>query len=293
LIVDRPTLEELEKLVHVSGFPLELDVARELREAGFEIYPSRRFFNRFKQRDSEIDLFAVRRHLRQTKSGKKVEGVLRVALECKSNSLPYVLFGLENSVLPDSSVVDRDSFYCHVQTTRDSGIGNRFAWVSLDEEMSRSGWSKARHHQLATPERFYAATAVEITGKSYKLHLTANLADSLTKLGAFADHLTDSWSKAGANREALESRGFPSILITFFLFVHAGHHFRWSIDRKSLCEAEQTTVLLNHSASDAEVSYSVDFVKRSSLAAALSTLDVTFQELLAHLVPIVLAQRPI
>src|SRR5438046_2357266 len=81
-LVDVST-RELEELVEASGFPFELAVAQEFRRIGFEIYPSHRFLNRGREREAELDLLAIQRHKLETKSGRKVEGTLRIAVESK------------------------------------------------------------------------------------------------------------------------------------------------------------------------------------------------------------------
>src|SRR5450759_598702 len=87
------TITDLRKLIKDSGYPFELSVAETLMTQGYNVRLSHQFFNPLRQQDSELDILATREFEYESRRLGHVRCILELAIECKDNSLPYVLFG--------------------------------------------------------------------------------------------------------------------------------------------------------------------------------------------------------
>lgn len=226
---------ELNDTILKSGFPFQLRTANNLIDLGFKIQLSYQFFDRSRERDVELDIVAIHQQEFKTKKGEKIIGILRIGIECKDNSLPYVCFGLKHSEQNNFGFLDSDSFYCHLVTSKDKGIPNKFA-IPIFEQNHSKILTKKYHHQFDEDLRFHFATAIERKGKNeqkfFKLHITDNLNQTLGKLGAFIGDFHGYGSNAGLSTDLLEEAyGLPVINICFLALIHSGIHFQYILGK--------------------------------------------------------------
>jgi len=274
------TRAEVLKLIENSGYPFELNVAALLQARGYDVKLSHHFFNPLRQQDSELDILASREItcVRQ-KARNRIRCILELAIECKDNSLPYVLFGFPSPKPPPESMLDTDCYYIKTRST-DDDIPNKLCYVALGDSRIKSS-TKRDLHQFAEPFRFHQATAVEIEKSKLKLHATDRLRTSLGGLVGYLEYIQDTWQNG---KKALESGMSydPTIWINFFLLIHNGDHFRYT-NEKALEVATHTTLFTSFHSDTASVPLAIDFVKYKDLEAALKQIEASFDVLYKHL----------
>lgn len=284
------TAEKLGALIQQSGFPFELQVARELQALGLGIAPSYRFFDHERGKGTEIDVLATERTRLATKRGVDVTVMLRLAVECKDNGLPFVCLGLRHEPLADPDHVDPDSMYLHINTTRDR-TPNWFSIPALDASTRVD--VRAAHHQLQSATRFYAMTGLEECGKAkdavLRVSTPEKLRYALDKLGAFAAHFHQSWPTGNDLRGVETLAGGPVLSILFLMLVHSGDQYRYVADGGDPTKADSTTVLLNAAHAEQSVAYAVDVVQRGALAAAIAGVRKSVDVVARRVVPAMLA----
>ncbi len=280
-------LDNIRHLIQQSGFPLELQIAEEFAAAGFDIKPSYMFFDVTRGKDTEVDLFAVRHEQLSSTKGNEAIAVLEIAVECKDHSLPYVLFGMKHSRHVDPGFIDYDCFYCHIETSRDNGMPNKYAVPMFDS--NHGGWDvKAHHHHFLNEISYYFVTAVEEKGRgnqtSLKLHVPDSLSYATAKLGAFIGN----FHRYGIENSAPQTRYMEKMVgivmrICFLLLVHSKPHYRYTGQGENLVEATHTPIRFNRSYTDNSISYIVDFVSRDQLQTAITAINDSFSLMARHI----------
>lgn len=286
--------EQLKKAINNSGFPFELRIAKQFADLGFSIQPSYQFYDASRDKDTEIDLVAIQNIPFKTTNGKKIVANLRIGVECKDNSLPYVCFGLKHENKTEPGVFDADTFYCHLQTSRDKGIRNRFA-LPLFDSKDRGQGVKNLHHQFAESVRFYSVATIEKKGKGnqsfFKLHLSDTMSSALAKLGAFVGQFYEPpnskvWDDGHHIEEAV---GASVVSICFVALIHSGSHFRYMLGDSQPKEAYHTSVFRNRSYADSSISYIVDFIKEDKIPDAVKKIQNSFELMCKQAMPYILA----
>jgi len=277
-----PTCTNVEvlKLIENSGYPFELNVAALLQARGYDVKLSHHFFNPLRQQDSELDILATREIKCERKIGRnRIRCILELAIECKDNSLPYVLFGFPAPNPPPEGILDTDCYYIKTRSTDDE-FPNKLCYVALGDSRIPSS-TKPNLHQFADTFRFHQATAVEFERSKLKLHATDRLRASLGGLVGYLEYIQDTWQKG---KKALESGMSydPTIWINFFLLIHNGDHFRYT-NEKALEAATHTTLFTSFHSDAASVPLAIDFVKYSDLQTALKKIEASFDVLYKHL----------
>jgi hypothetical protein len=293
-----PTKDDVAKLISDSGYPLELQVAKQLVDMGFKVQPSQQFFDVSRGKDVELDVVAHLHRSWQTKRGNTVRGVLRLGIECKDTSMPYVCFGLPHSVAPAPGVFDGDAFSCHVVTSRDDGLPNRSAIPLFDSDYGGAGL-KSKHCHFSGSHRFHAITGVEEKGdkaRPFKLHTPDKLMNVKSKLGAFVGdfHGYGSARPLVHGSRMVEDMGVekgPMITVCFTMLLHAGPHFRYTLDGGVPEPAAHTPVFLSRSYAEQSISYVVDLVQYDYFDASLARLIDTFAAMVEYLTPWVFAAQ--
>jgi hypothetical protein len=284
---------ELNDAILKSGFPFQLSIANKLIDFGFKVQPSYQFFDISRGRDVELDIVAIYQQEFKTTNGEKILGILRIGIECKDNSLPFVCFGLKHSEENIQGFLDNDSFYCHLVTTKDKGMPNKFAIPIFEQNHSKLK-AKKYHHQFDESLRFHFATAIEKKGKNsqkfLKLHIPDNLNYTLGKLGAFIGNFHGYGSSAGLSNSLLEEAyGLPVIDICFLALVHSGNHFQYILGDTEPKESYHTSVFLNRSYINWSVNYIVDFVAEETLLKATQKIISSFEIMIKQIAPYILA----
>jgi len=274
------TQAEVLKLVQSSGYPFELNVAAILQTRGYDVKLSHHFFNPLRQQDSELDILATRQiECVRKNSGNRIRCILELAIECKDNSLPYVLFGFPSPKDPPNGILDTDCYYIKTRST-DDDIPNKLCYVALGDSRIPSS-TKPSLHQFADTFRYHQATAVEIEKEKLKLHASDRLRTSLGGLVGYLEYIQDTWQKG---KKALESGMSydPTIWINFFLLIHNGDHFRYTNEKK-LEAATHTTLFTSFHSDAVSVPLAIDFVKYDDLQSALNKIELSFDVLYKHL----------
>jgi hypothetical protein len=296
VVDDQLTPAEIAALVEKSGFPFELTVAHVLLELGFEIQPSVRFFDRSRGKDVELDIVAVSAvETFKTTKGRQANAVLRLVIECKASSLPFVLFGLPAPAAPDPGMMSGDFPYLHINTTRDKGHPNRHSMTAFHTQNNNL---RAEHHHFQGDSRFHLATGVEHVGgdpkkRQFKLQAPETLGDALRKLAAFAAHDLKSWqlSIKTIDLEKKEPEKGPFILVTFFLLVHKLPHYRFLRTGEGVIEKHHTPVFTKFETDEGPSYVVVDFISLTGLRAAISTIRDSFRALVSSITPTVIQDK--
>lgn len=280
---------EVARLVDESGYPFELQVATRLQELGFRVHLSHQFFDTVRERPAEVDVLATREYDCDTSHAGRVKCVFELAIECKDNSLPYVLFGFPAPPPPDRTFLDGDVYYTKVRSTQDK-FPNYFSLVSLGESGVPSTENlKAAHHFFAGSHRFHQAASIERTKEGQappgrlKLHVAERFRDSLHGLAGYVHFVQETLFKA---KSAFDRAGYshdPTLWLTYLLLVHRGKHYRY-LGSGSLREVPHTTLLTSVSVAGTSSPYAVDFVQFSGLADAVATIEATFHLVSKNLV---------
>lgn len=273
------TRADVLKAIDDSGYPFELKVAAELLANGYEVRPTHRFYSASREKDLELDVLALKRSTLQLPSGP-VEVTLQLAVECKDNSFPYVLFGLAHHNEPLLGMLDLDGLYCHVQTTDDSIVPSPLSMFAFDAGQSTN--PKGSHHQFSTPERFHLAASAEPDGKRLKLHVSERLRVALATLGEYLEASQQSWL---AGLPFMKSHlGYnPMLVLTFPVLIHSGPHLRVSGPSAAPADATHTSVFTSLQGPTRQRTYVVDFISFSGLGAALSLIEASHAALARHL----------
>lgn len=274
------TRADLLKAIKDSGYPFELQVASELLAKGYEVRPTHRFFSASRQKDLELDILAIKR-TRLERSTGPVEVTLQLAIECKDNTFPYVLFGLPHHSDPLPGSLDPDGLYCHVQSTDDTGVPSQLSVVAFAPGEATN--PKAAHHQFCTFERFHLAAAAEPDRDRLKLNVSERLRTALSTLGEFLEASQQSWF-SGIRFVKSQLYYNPMLVLTFPLLLHAGSHLRVAAPAADPIESTHTSVFTSLQGPTLQRTYVVDFVAFSGLSPALATIEASHEALARHLV---------
>lgn len=162
------TPEELELLrsgIRASGFPFELEVGSLFISLGYKTRLSAFFFDSDREKDTEIDILASRQIEFTTPKGRRVQGICRIAVECKDARDYYVCFGLESEPQrQDEHMIGEEVFAPQIRTSRDSGIRNRFNVVLFHPRGSETP-RRIDHHHFAEGTRFHSLAAARVKGE--------------------------------------------------------------------------------------------------------------------------------
>jgi hypothetical protein len=289
-MIEEPySLDEVRRLVERSGYPFELSTARMLLERGYQVKPSLRFLDRDRSRDYEIDIVADKEEYVKLSDGTEVRCLLRLAIECKSSRLPFVLFGLPAPSATPEGVLDPDLYYLHINSSKDHRHPNRYAAVLFLRK--QAAIRSAHHHFNSHPTRFHQATNVEIKNdtpegrKKAKLHVSDNLSEAVRKLAGFADNQHDGWQgclQSGTERVSLHQH---QLHVYFFLLVHPGSHYRCVGSASDIVQATHTPVFTRFDFRTGSVALVVDFVGLEQLALALDSIEGSFRAITDHCAP--------
>lgn len=230
-MLDEPfTPDEVKRLVDRSGYPFELSAGKLLLERGYRVKPSLRFLDRDRSRDYEIDIVADKEEYVKLGDGTEVRCLLRLAIECKSGRLPFVLFGLPAPDASPEGILDPDLYYLHINSSKDHHHPNRYAaFLFLRKQFTIRS---AHHYFNVHPARFHQATVVEVKNdgpdarKKAKLHVSDTLSEAIRKLAVFADNQHDIWQRILQTGTERASRDQHQLSVYFFLLAHPGTHFR-------------------------------------------------------------------
>lgn len=280
---------QLLACVKESGFPFELEVARELVSMGFEVQLGYRFLDRSKKRDAEMDIIARESAVTMTQRGTPVRHSLRLVIECRDTSLPLVLFGVANrKFVPQTDQMDADWPFCWIDTSRDQGIPNKFSSIAFDESRSKL-FRKRFHHQFDGDVRFSTVTTVEWEKKRPKLHVTDRLRSTLANFGAFVEDSRATWLNitSAADFEKMIG-GIPTVELTFLLLVHSGEQYRYSSEG-ALIRSTRTSLFNTFHSERGVQFFVIDVVRSDDLQAAITRIRNTAGLLLDHVLPSVLA----
>lgn len=276
------TINDLRKLIKDSGYPFELSVAETLMTEGYNVRLSHQYFNPLRQQDSELDILATREFEHESKRLGHVRCILELAIECKDNSLPYVLFGFPSPPPPPSGIVDTDCFYMKIRSTGDK-FANYFAIPSLgDSRGSETLNTKPYLHQFKGAFRFHQAAAVEMQkDKQKKLHVTERLRTALNGLAGYVEYVQDAWIK-GKKSLVSEMSYDPTVWVSYLLLVHSGDHYRYT-EQSSLELSTHTTLFTSFNSASASIPLTVNFIKHSDLLTSLKTIEGSFDVLSKHI----------
>lgn len=276
------TSNDLDQLIRESGYPFELKVGNLLQSQGYAVRLSHQFFHPTRERDCEIDILATRNHEFDTKHAGRVRLVLELAIECKDNSLPYVLFGFPSPPAVATGMLDPDSFYCKIRTTDDKSA-NFFAFVALDDSgILPSSGIKASHHQFGTANRFHQVAAVELHNGKLKFNVSERLRNALNGLAGYVEFVQATWMK-GKKSLVSEMPYDPTVWVTFLLLIHSGEHYRYTTATEAAL-ASHTTLFTSFHSDASSVSCAVDFVSVEELFTALRCIESSFDLLAKHIV---------
>ena len=289
-MTEKPSItpSDVAGLVKESGYPFELMVAETLSGLGFDINASFRYFDKTRGADAEIDLIATKRKTVSTTKGREVRAVLRLAVECKASALPYVFFGLPAPPPPQPEMLDDSYHYVHVNSSRDGTHPERYGMGSFLNDTRRL--MRSRHHHFSAPVRFHQVTGVEITGagekRRMKLHVPGALSDALRKFAGFNTDDVAKWSgllRQPGFHKVMDSP--PTIIVKFFLLVHATPHFRQASARETPLEAMHTPLFTSFSTEAGSTSLAVDFISLQALRPTIETIESSFNTILETTVP--------
>lgn len=267
---------DVRRVIAESGFPFEIEVANVLQQAGFEVVLSEQFFNLPRQRPSEVDIVARKTFVENTTHAGTIRCVLELVIECKDNSLPYVLFGFPAPKDSERGMVDGDVFYNRVRTLQDD-FPNQLSLVALgDDSTHDANTIKHRHHQFSDPFRFHQASSIELQNGKCKLNVSDRLRDSLHSLASYVQHVQETIASAKTRGILKDMPADPSVWISFLLLVHSGDHYR-HFGAETTCLALHSTLHTSLNEGAASLPYVVDFVKVSALPDALVQIEKTFQ----------------
>ncbi|HXB59546.1 MAG TPA: hypothetical protein VNU95_08270 [Candidatus Acidoferrales bacterium] len=274
------TPTELKELIKRSGFPFELQVAEQLQAYGFQVKLSEHFYNPLKQKDSELDILATQETSATHSRIGKINLHLELAVECKDNSLPYVLFGFPAPQRPPIEILDMDCRYMKIRSTDDK-IKNQLGFVAFgDTREEKPRDIKPLLHQFGEPFRFHHATLVEMDGGKLKLHESERLRLTLGGLGGYGEFIQDTWIK---NKHVLEEVPHnPTLWVTFFLLVHNGQHFRYT-NKNGLEAATHTPLFTTFHSNDSPTPLAIDFIQFEALPSAVKKICESFNHLAKHL----------
>jgi hypothetical protein len=274
------TITELRKLIKDSGYPFELSVAETLMAQNYDVKLSHHFFNPLRQQDSELDILATRDFKFETKHLGHVRCILELAIECKDNSLPYVLFGFPSPTSSPSGIVDTDSFYMKIRSTSDK-FANYFAIPSLGDSRGSEPLNIKPHlHQFKGDFRFHQAAAVEIQNGKQKLHVTERLRNALNGLAGYVEYAQDAWIQ---NKKALVGMSYdPTIWVSYLVLVHGGEHYRYT-EQSSLEPSHHTTLFTSFNSGSNSIPLTIDFIKHTDLLSSLKTIEGSFDVLSKHI----------
>jgi hypothetical protein len=266
------TIDKLKDLIHQSGFPFELKIAKKLSQLGFQIEVSHRFYDKAREKEGEIDIIARWKTILNTDDERTVSCVLDLVVECKNNSLPFICFGLDYNVKREPENIDNDAWYCKIRTSRDKGAPNivsPFLFSGKDD-------IKSKHHQFIGQKRYFSLTSIERKDRTFKLHLPDELQRSISKLSAYIQSTDISWRTLSKDRELMEGKHLAFISVTFLTLIHSGKHYRFSIEDNMPEEAKITSVFLNNENSEGQVRFILDMVNEDALDDYIKQLKETF-----------------
>lgn len=279
--------QKVIQAINDSGFPLELKVAQIFKERGYSIQPSKIIHDKEKEKDYEVDLIASNKQVIEH-SGKKLLTIAQIAVECKDYHLPYVFMGVDNIKSPEKGFFDPDSYYCHIESSRDGKLPNKFALTIFDSEYGGQELKK-NHHHFTDELYFHSATALEEKGKGdnkyYKLHTPNIILHPVSKLGGFVGdfHGYGKSSDMKYNEMMEEVNKMPVLRICFLMYVHTSDQFQYDHNRQELKSSNHTPVRFNRSYCNESINYIIDFVNLNKLNDAINTIDSSFSKMSSYL----------
>ena len=271
--------EKVIDAIKKSGFPLELEVAKVFKNSGYSIQPSKIVHDKEKDRDYEIDLIASKNE-EITWDGKKMLIITQIAVECKDYNLPFVFMGIDNIQSPQKGFFDPDSYYCHLESSRDGNLPNKYALAIFDTEHGGQDL-KEKHHHFKNDIYFHSATALDKKGQKknpyYKLHTPNVITHPVSKLGSFVGDF-HGYGKSPDMRynEMLEEvTKMPVLRVCFLVYIHTSNQFRYNHKNEDLVPSLHTPVRFNRSYCNESINYIVDFIQKDGLKDSIKTIEKT------------------
>ena len=284
------------KSIDNSGFPFELGCIERLRRLGFNVQPSLYFYDFIRNRNTEVDILATKVSSIKTNSDKDISCILTLAVECKKHTLPIVNFGVQNDYEEDLDNLDLDSFYCHINTSRDKSP-NYFAFPVFDSNSTKIDVKKLHHH-FSSNKRFYNITQIEKKENSdksvyYKLHTTDDLKYTINKLGLYAFNFHKKWfTNIKSSKNNLEKIiPTPVINVLFLLLVNAAEQFQYDISSKNIISTNHSAIFSNVDLEKDSISFVIDLIKAEGLEKAIHKINQTYDIMIKHLVKWFIAQK--
>ncbi|MCA8947100.1 MAG: hypothetical protein KDB29_12785 [Planctomycetes bacterium] len=287
----KPKKSEVVSAVRASGFPFQLEVAAELKDAGWEIEPFKRFYSAERAKDVEIDVVATS-WLSHKRQGFDFKGQISIGVECKASDLPYVCLGLDyvKPIGPDH--VDPDSWFTHIFTTRQS---DRNQWVMPVFNSKRPGVDvKAGHLHFGSGPRFRYIVGSEWRGsgpnRTLKVHSSEDVNYDISRLGWFIEDFHTKFEKL--DREFLEqSQKAVVVAFPFTALVLRDPHYRYDTGTRKLATSKHTPVFVNRDTGKSFLNYVVDVVAAKELPTLLAKYEKTASLMLKQTAAWVVANK--
>jgi hypothetical protein len=283
------TPADLQKAVNDSGFPFQFQVVDSLAQRGYEVSPSHCIYDPQRQASCEMDLAAIKRTVYDRAVGSFTVN-LNLVIECKDTKIPFVSFGLKHQSNVRPAYVDEDIRFLHITTTRDKSVGY-FGLAALDSK----GTLKPEHHQLTRPDRFYSLTTADWVTKTkhWKLHVTENVSNMLSKFAAMTDHFDHQWDGLPDKPELERLSGGPILGVLFLMIVHSGEQYELLAGSKTPVQSNHTPVMASYGMPHGNLAFVVDVVPFSHLPEALDKVEKTCMETARQLEGIFLRTQPV
>lgn len=129
--------EQIEEAVRLSGYPLQTEVAKTLRDMKFRVFPEWSYIDKDTGAHRSVDMRAT---ISYDEPGDRTRPHLDLIIECKQSQLPYIFFTGESTAwgaeLP---------FF--------AGLKNEIITIKTDDD--RSTWSYRIGHTLGINEHKY------------------------------------------------------------------------------------------------------------------------------------------
>lgn len=287
---------EIINAIGKSGFPVEVECAKKLKDLGYKVNPSMNFYDYFRNKNTELDIRGIKSKTYLSQDNPEINCMLTIAIECKKFSDPLVLFNIPNENLIEDEYLDDDSFYCHINTSKDKAP-NYFAFPIFDSKSTKIHVKKNHHHFL-DESRAYNLTQLEkypSDNKTYrvKLHTPQSIKYSLEKLGAYAFNFNHQWFEIIKNSHYnLETKfNASTINVLFLILVHSCDQFKRSESNSELSQEKHLVVFHNIESIDKNVRFVVDLVSLENLGFAIKKIETTYNYMINHLIKWFHAQK--
>jgi hypothetical protein len=286
------TPTEIQGLIDESGFPFEVSVARVLLDLGFAVEPSHRIYDPSRGKDVEIDISATFTSEEKISDGNAVTSAIRIGVECKDSSMPYVFFGLPHVDEKRPGSLDPDWPYVHINTSRDLHHPNRYGMGLFARDRADNS-IKSIHHHFSESHRYRVATQVDCKGNAFngpfKLHVSDAVVDATRKLARFVTAYHETWQAAMKSaRDIVDFEtmlgGRPYFGSCFTLVVHNVPHYRYLGDGGGPIEKLHTPVFLAHSSEKTTEYFVVDFVSLQALRSVVDAIKRSHRSMLDRVI---------